>query len=316
MNNKVEKQQKYLSPLTLRLIQLLFNVVKSKPVITPKQKDDFQPFFIIGSGRCGSTLLRSILLQHKSLHIPPESAALPSIIKKYYRYNGSDWKDLVNIILGEFSSFGAYKYWQIDVFELREKLYATPKKEQSLAFIIMEIYNMHMNKFSEGAKIWGDKTTFNTLRLEWIHRLFPNAKYINLIRDGRDVASSYLKSGLIDNLEQIAWRWNTATIKAETFAKSKKSKSSFLNVHYEDLVTKPEETSKAIFNFLNLDFSGINENRETSKMGDTVLEHHANVKNPINSESIGKWKKDLSNEDQLKASNLMKSQLKKLNYLP
>jgi len=316
MNSKIEKQQKYLTPLTLRAIQTLFNVFKFTPIITENQKKEFQPFFIIGSGRCGSTLLRSILLQHQALHIPPESAALPSIVKKFYRYGASDWKDLVNIILGEFGSFGAYQYWEIDVFNLREKLYDLPKNERSLAKIIMAIYNFHMNTFSPNATIWGDKTTFNTLRLNWIHRLFPNAKYINLVRDGRDVVSSYLKSGLLTEVNQIAWRWNTATKKSEAFGKDKKTKETFLTIFYEDLVSKPEETSKEIFEFLNLDFKKVKNDRDFDKMGDTVLEHHANVKNPINKNSIGKWKNDLSEKDQQLATQLMKNQLQKLNYLP
>src|SRR5438094_86924 len=37
-------------------------------------QDRHRPFFLVGSGRCGSTLLRAMLAAHPDLHIPPERA--------------------------------------------------------------------------------------------------------------------------------------------------------------------------------------------------------------------------------------------------
>jgi Sulfotransferase family len=38
------------------------------------------PFFIIGSGRCGSTLLRLMLCAHSRIHIPPETWFIADLV--------------------------------------------------------------------------------------------------------------------------------------------------------------------------------------------------------------------------------------------
>lgn len=313
MDKQVEKRQKFLTPFTLRMHQLASCFYKSIPATANGQ--NYSPAFIIGSGRCGSTLLRSLLITHPDLHIPPESAALPGTIKKFYRYNASDWKDLVNICIGEFTSYGAYEFWEISSLDrLRLQLYDLPKSEQSLAVIIDGIFKQHLNQNKPTAKVWADKTTFNTLRLPWINKVFPNAMYINLVRDGRDVVSSYLKSGLITNVEDACWRWNESIARAKKM-ESKKEASMFINVKYEDLVTNPNEVATSVLDFMQLDASKANFSaRSAAEMGDVKLAHHENVHNEISTKSLGKWKDNLTPTQQETCKRLLKSNLDLLGY--
>ena len=50
-------------------------------------------------------------------------------------------------------------------------------------------------------------------------------------------------------------------------------------------------------------------------MGDVILKHHENIKNPINSSSVGKWKNELSDEQKIIANKSMSKYLHKFNYL-
>ena len=65
--------------------------------------------------------------------------------------------------------------------------------------------------------IWGDKSPKNTYKLDDIHSVFPNAKYIHIIRHGADVVHSFLKSGLRNDLVQTAYKWQRAVNLAQKF---------------------------------------------------------------------------------------------------
>ena len=62
----------------------------------------YRPFFIIGSGRCGTTLLRAMLQTHPTVHIPPETYSLGQIIQEYPRYSRLPWDELLRLILTRF----------------------------------------------------------------------------------------------------------------------------------------------------------------------------------------------------------------------
>jgi len=89
------------APLKKALKNILFKLKLSKPFGGyPLHKDEkISPFFIIGSGRCGTTLMRRILITHPDICIPPETFVLSQWISLYQRYNNTNWKDLVYRIL-------------------------------------------------------------------------------------------------------------------------------------------------------------------------------------------------------------------------
>ena len=87
-----------------------------------------------------------------------------------------------------------------------------------------------------------------------------------------------------------------------------------MNIRYEDMVRNPDKISKEVFAFLQIKEVDFKDERSFDQMGDTVLDHHENVKNPVNEKSIGKWKNDLSPELQKYTNEKMGYWLKKLGY--
>ena len=73
--NKYEK-------IKYSIILFFVNLFRNKK----KDYSSENSFFILGSGRNGSTLLSSILNAHKSLFIPPEQFVLPYAIMKRYLF--------------------------------------------------------------------------------------------------------------------------------------------------------------------------------------------------------------------------------------
>lgn len=307
-------RQKLLHPLTLRLAQIAFDFTRTRPAIYEHQQSKIKPFFIIGSGRSGTTLLRSVLQRHPEIDIPPESMGrIPNCIKKYYRYGGLDWEDLVNVVLGEFSSFDTFELWNIGLCNVREAALSLPEEEQSLARLLDLIYREHIQTHKPNAVLWGDKSPFNTLRLKWIHRAFPMARYIHIIRDGRDVVSSYLKAGLVESVAKACEFWNMSLENVERF--KSRSQIELYTLYYEDFVSAPEDIIPKLCDYLSMPFDSIMLGSAPVDLGDNHLEHMKNVNKPITTASIGKWKTKLTDDQMQEASVRLQKNLKQYGYL-
>ncbi|WP_208586124.1 sulfotransferase family protein [Gracilibacillus suaedae] len=278
----------------------------------PLSDENIEPFFIIGSGRSGNTLLRSILTQNKNVVIPPESYVLGKVIHKYYHYihmNNITWNELCALILANFENHPEFKWWGIDdIWRVYKRLVNLEKKNQSLAFIIQEIYKEYAKLNNLQMKKWGDKTPLNSFSLTEILKVFPNAKFVHLIRDGRDVVASYKTAKLYENVEEACDRWVDSLRHIRKFS-SLLSNDFYHEVKYETLVNSPLDETKKICKFLNIGFQTEMIYRSSNiRMGDVEgLNHHKNVKNPISTSSIGKWETSLT----AKEKNIV---LEKCNY--
>ncbi len=272
------------------------------------------PFFIIGSGRSGNTLLRSILSGNSDISIPPESYRIPFAIKKFHIFNNRDWEDIVPQVLKEFEDCKEFYTWEIDITDAQKRLENIADSKRTLSNIFDELFCTYAEKHSPGSKIWGDKTPMNTLYLDWIGTVFPRSKFIHIIRDGRDVASSYLKMERYDTILEAANRWINSIESAQSFGS--KIKENYIEIRYEELVTNPEEVIKYTCDFLDTDYDSkmLDHTKQVKKLGDTDKEHHSNLSKPISSDSVGKWRNNLSESDQESITKLLHKHLQRLGY--
>jgi len=273
------------------------------------------PFFIIGSGRSGNTLLRSILSGSSDISIPPESYRIPFAIKKFHIFSNRDWKEVVSEVLSEFENCKEFYTWEINLADVHNRLENIAESKRTLSNIFDELFSNYAEKHSPGFKIWGDKTPMNTLYLNWIGEVFPQSKFIHIIRDGRDVASSYLKMERYETILDAANRWTNSIDLAQAFGS--KIKENYLEIRYEDLVTNPDKSIKKVCDFLDVMYNSdmLDHTSQVGKLGDTDKPHHANLSKPISSESIGKWKHNLSEDDQESITKLLHKPLHRLGYV-
>ncbi|MBZ9629076.1 sulfotransferase [Psychroflexus sp. CAK1W] len=278
---------------------------------------DNEPFFIIGSGRSGTTLLRRILIQVEGVHIPPETYVLGGVIKIYRQHAGMRWFSLVDLILSTYEYHPEFYTFNLgSLRELASRLKNLPSEQRCLVSIIDNIYRFHAEKNEIKCKVWGDKTPLNTLNIKRIDSVFENSKYIHLIRNPYDVIYSYTKNELQADVSSAARRWNEANKKALEFSKNNKER--VLKVRYEELVSQPKDVVKKIFNFLNLDYNDKyldSENHKIVTMGDVEKKkHHYNLGKKITRGSIGKGLKNLSKEELILIEPLIFNIKNKLGY--
>jgi hypothetical protein len=215
------------------------------------------PFtFIVACGRSGTTLLRAILDSHRDMAIPPEThfvAALGRRRRRYERPGGFDHESLIRDLLqttshqepeGQLAALG------LSAEEVRAALAAS--RPESYGDAVRCLFQLYADK--RGKSRYGNKTPVHVLSLPLLVELVPEARFIHIIRDGRDVALSYLDVDFGPNtLAEAALRWKRNVRRGRNDGRSL-GPSRYLEVRYEDLVAETERTVRSICTFVELPF--------------------------------------------------------------
>lgn len=264
------------------------------------------PFFIIGAGRSGTTLLRVILERSQQVAIPPESGgSLPKALDYFLTQKK---EGVIDDIIAIYELDKDWINWGLQ----KKSLVDSYHSDVNFGNIISHIYSSYAE--SKNCKVWGDKNPYMTFFIPEILTVFPNAKFIHLIRDGRDVAYSWFKKlDKYQTIEDAAKRWNWSLKEIERYKPL--LGNNLLNVKYEDLATQPTDHIKEICDFINIKFdSQILESSETDLGNDLNQAHLKKSKTSIGVDSIGKWKENLKPEELRRIMPIISGRLKKYGY--
>lgn len=144
------------------------------------------PFFIVGAPRSGTTLLRIMLDRHPDLAIPPESHFIPRLWARRRRYGKDGIVEERELFLHDLASDPRFREWGIPIEAVREELSSSSAPPLADAIdAAFFAYAKHMGKSR-----WGDKTPGYSRHITLLALLFAEARFIHLLRDGRDVVLS------------------------------------------------------------------------------------------------------------------------------
>lgn len=249
------------------------------------------PFFIVGSGRSGTTVLRLMINMHSRLRVPRESWFLIPLLDTL-PLSGPLGKDEKELAFEMISSHSRWKDWECEDEVLRRAIF--DPEIADLAALVNRIYFdcAGMN----GKPRWGDKTPKYSYYVMKLHEVFPAARFIHLYRDARDTCVSMRNGGWCEgDIQRIVRQWVGMTRAAREGAKL--GPDHYLEVSYEALVTKPEEHLRKICDFLGepyqpemLDFY-LTAAKETAPWEDGI---HLKTRSPVGAANIGTWRKELS----------------------
>lgn len=264
----------------------------SKVLIKKKSEASELKFFIISSGRSGTTLLRKLLVKGGEIYIPPESNDwIPKFAVIFTKKYFASWHKKVALCLDILDKDPDFKYWDINLKNVREILLKLDPESQNFYGLINFLYRYNA---PPNTPVLGDKTPYLILELPWIKALFPQAKFIHLIRDSKDVVSSRMKN-FNESIEQATNRWVWAMI--ETDKHFHKNQKNFIEIKYEDLTHSPQKTLQDLTHFLGVKYSPEMLAHEDLELGDTHLEHHQETHNPIHQSAVKKWKSVLTPDE-------------------
>jgi Sulfotransferase family len=251
------------------------------------------PLFIVGAPRSGNTLTRRVLIASGQIYIPPETYVFGELTYRWRRWMFLSWREKVFLFCAYFDRHEHFPDFEIDsLTPFSKEAYALDKSKQNLHGIFECFYAFMARSHGFTDARWGDKTPLNTYFLNNIVRAYPDAYYLYLKRDGRDVVASQLKSNMRD-FDDSVQRWIDANAACRRYLRRVRRRP--LEIAYEDLVAEPAQTFEQIFDWAELSFDAKYLNKVPANMGDVGRhEHHAAVTRPITASSIGKWKDSLS----------------------
>jgi len=168
--------------------------------------------------------------------------------------------------------------------------------------------NLYFSNFADrqGKTRWAEKTPNNVFCIKEIFDFFPAAKFVHVVRDGRDVILSLTQSRGFEIFGSIM-RWLLAVEAGIRF----REHPNYYEIKYEDLVLEPEDTLKKLMAFLGEDYD--------PKMLDFTESGKKNPLNygstPIFTKSVEKWKRTELTPNAKSLFDLsMRSMLEKLGY--
>jgi hypothetical protein len=213
------------------------------PSLSRSRKPEGPPVpFIVGVTRSGTTLLRLMLDAHPDMAIPPETHFVPQLIRTT-RKRGAGCEEAHGVVTG-------HRQWgdfDLDSGELLRRYCSLDRIDPETT--IRTFFELYAER--EGKPRWGDKTPNYVKRMRQIERWIPEARFIHMIRDGRDAALSRFKRILKEPppMETVAERW----VKKIQGARADAEKlDHYIEVRYEDLVRDTESELQRVSEFLEL----------------------------------------------------------------
>lgn len=256
-----------------------------------------RPIFIVGVHRSGTTLLRYMLSSHSRIYIPPESDFIPYLFSRPDAHlSEQQIQRCLDIIFGRYRFV---KEWQGEPPTSEELIAEMPGRTP--AAFLDALYSRYARQYQ--ARRWGDKTPIYASYVDLIHRIFPQAQFLHIIRDARDAALSmldkYEKDEFHVDIFFAARNWVRRIRKARR-AGSRLDPGLYYELRYEHLVEDPEGVLRDICDFVGESYEPamLQYHRVAQEHIPANSHFFANVRNPLNARRIGRWREGLSPADQ------------------
>jgi len=271
--------------------------------------------FIVGHGRSGTTLLQSLLNNHPNIAAPAENEFIMYLYPRFGKIKQWRKEDIIQFVDALFF-YSPVNLWHLNKEELTSTLLGVIDFANFPLLCKMVLCSTAKNK--NDISLVSDKNPINSLFVPTLLSIFPNAKFIHVIRDPRDSISAHIKRLKDKNAFFLARRWVAYNKRIET--EKNKHPQLFFTLTYEKMVDNMEDALQAICAFTGLPFyktmlqnaapEGYFENLQNIPAIKDVPEAKKNelVENyrklyedqfkPVSKENIGKWQTEMRPYDE------------------
>lgn len=253
--------------------------------------EDVAPVILVGTGRCGSTLLHRVLARHPSANWLTQTCAHHPARPELNRLalGLADLPLLGRTVRRRLDPAEAYELWGahcgsfVAPFRDLEASDLTPRVRQRLRAVFSSLLTSRRPRLLLKVTGWP--------RIGFLHALLPRARFVHVYRDGRAVANSYLNVEWWSGWKgPVNWVWGELTpdqkarwersgrsfaalaglnwellMDAHRKALEKLAPDDYMETRYEDLCSNPIVVIRSIADFAGLEWSDRYE-REVSSM--------------------------------------------------
>src|SRR5712671_50710 len=271
------------------------------------------PVFVLGCGRSGTKLLYHTLLSAGNFAVYHTESNAFNLIG--LRFGNLAQRENRQKLLDHWLRSKLFYGSGLSREEIEPRILEECRNAGDFLRILMETIAR-----KQGVQRWAECTPLHLLYLPLIKKLLPDALIVHIIRDGRDVAVSLDRIGWIKPFSwdrkrkllapAIFWKW----IVSKGRRYGSRMGADYLEVHYEDVVEKPQEMLARIGDFIehDLDYDRVQKNAQGSMVdpnssfrGDGQEKH---------SNPVGRWKAVLSAEEVAQIESLIGNELRDTEY--
>src|ERR1041385_4268364 len=255
-----------------------------------------RPVIVLGVGRARTPLLRVMLHRKSTPGIPYETFFLPH--PPHRRAHRHGHRPKLDAFVDDLARLRTLYDWGITTADVRRRL----REGMTIGEAIAAIFETYAERQGKGG--WGDKTPLYMQQLPLLERLFPDALWVHLVRDGRDAALSFLElpegfSGKTwaqpRTVAQFAARWRTEILSARRLGRHAGSR--YLELRYEDLVPEPERELRRVCEHGSLPWEA--DMLDHTRVSDAAnMPEHRNLAQPP-TPGLRDWRSQMSREDAL-----------------
>jgi hypothetical protein len=284
-----------------------------------------QPIFIVGTGRCGSTAFHRLLARHPQVMWLSGFAYVFPRRPAFNRWAVTAMGNplLQQLFGGRIRPGEQYRFWDEHAYGFSEPcrdlvaMDVTARVKEQVRAAIARMLTPKRHRLL--AKITGWP------RIGFLKEIFPDARFVHIVRDGRAVASSLLhidfwsgwrgprawRAGALSPSDQTAWdssdqsfvtlaglEWRIQ-MRAMEAASRLLQPGDFLEIKYEQFCLEPMETCRRVLAFAELPWSAAFEQSVKT----------ASIKNMSN-----RWRNDLTAEQQRLLDDLLRDDLRRYGY--
>ena len=287
------------------------------------------PFFILGRPRSGTTLLTTLFNAHPNVRIAPEFPIMFFLYQRFRKVKHWD-EDTIRSFVDHVFYFSKFNIRRVENLKLdREFLISELLKYKDRASIQLFLKSINYFAFSVYDKketLWiGDKNPVYSLYANRLIKIFPDAKFICIIRDYRDNFISIKKLAEKDvaveapvvSLQVARWRYFISR-----FLEYKRLyPDRFYILKYEDLVTEQEKTFRSLCEFLNISYDASvfdfhkKKDETVNTYGNFIYEKfHENLLKPVNTGRMNTWQNVLTPKEVRIADQIAGKYADRLGY--
>jgi len=277
------------------------------------------PIFIVGANRSGTTLLRLLLNAHPRIAIPEEL----NYVNSFLANTPIDQWRTPNLAPDRFAAFvdECLSSWasllpELDLEALRDQILEGPADFRHPYATALRTWAAH-----HGKPRWGEKTPGNLFYADVLHEMFPEARFILVVRDPRAGVASMHKVDFFpaDPVFNALSRHKHMT-KGRAILERHVPASQRYVVRYEDLVGTPEQTVRDLCTFLGetYDPSMLAFHRDAEQyMKDTAASSfNTQATRPISTARVEAWRHQLSPDAIAIVETVCRDEMTEFAYVP
>jgi len=212
-----------------------------------------------------------MLSGHSRLTIPPESHFITAFLARGMA-DGFRFEEFTRALDGH----ARFRLWGMPAGRI-----AADAPPESLAEAIRALYRTYATE--HGKDRYGDKTPGYALHVPAIAELLPESVFVHLIRDGRDVALSLLDTPFGPSTVPGAAGYWKERVDAVAAAGRELGLGRYLEIRYEDLVTRPESAIRSICELAELGYEALDHRSQIVAVAASTTDPsvHASLREPL-----------------------------------